>query len=193
MSNHKTYTQALAKLAALVEQQKSVTANLHSNAQAQQAAQQHLHEASERAESLRGKVVRGIASDEEQAEADILSEKLLAHETLEKLQSNEKVCRDELHKLDGELSGARAAVTAALQKLCCGIADQLGDTLKKDKKLRTAMVDIYAACHAMVDHSLGGSFGGTVAWDAVLADIFPEPDGNEFDAAYERFKSELAK
>jgi multidrug resistance efflux pump len=170
--NHKTYIQALAKLAALEEQQKTVATKRQGMGQEQQAAQSCLKEATE---------------------ADTQSKVLFAQAVLDGLRCDELVCRDELRKLDGELSGARAAVTAALQKLCCGIADQLGDTLKRDKKLRAVLVDICAACYAMTDTRLGGVYGGMVAWDAVLADIFPEPAGIEFDAAYDRLKSELAK
>ena len=191
MSNHKTYTAALAKLAALVEQETNVTTKLSGIAQEQQAAQSHLKEATEQAAAARGKVMRGSALDEELAEADAQSEALLAQVQLDELISDEQVCRKELGKLQNELAAARAAVSAALQKHCHGIAEQLGETLAKDKKLRSTLVDIFAAYSASTDRSLGSALGGTVDWSGVLEGLFPMPSDTEYEGAYGRFASQV--
>lgn len=191
MSNLKTYTAARAKLAALIEQEKTVTAKQHSIGQEQQAAQGRLKEATEQAAAVRGKVLRGNATDEELAEADTLSDKLFAEAQLDELRSDEQVCRDELRKLQSELLAERNAISAALQKHCHGIAEQLGETLAKDKKLRSMLVDIYVVYSASTDRSLGSALGGTVDWSGVLEGLFQMPTDAEYEPAYDRFASQL--
>ena len=187
----KTYTQALAKLAVLIEQEKTVTTKLRGIAQEQQAAQSHLKEAIEQAAAARGKVMRGSALDEELAEADTQSEALLAQVQLDVLQSDEQVCRKELVKLQSELAAARSAVSAALQNFCHGIAEQLGESLKSSPKLRTQLVAIFVAYAASTGRSLGSALGGTVDWSGVLEGLFPMPTDAEYEAAYGRFASQV--
>jgi len=191
MSNHKIYAQTRVKVAALEAQQKTVTEKLRSNVKEQQEAKNHLTDVSKRADELRGMAIRGTASAEELEH--IKTEKQLAKTALEESRGDEKILHDEVNKLSVELSCASNAATEALKKLCSGITGQIESALKSDKKLRAAIVDIFVAYHAMTDRSLGGSFGSVVIWDAVLMDIFPEPEGEEFNVAYNRFKSELAK
>jgi len=193
MNNQKIYTEARAKLAALEGQEKSVIAKQYAIRGEQQAAKERFKEATERAAAARGKVMRGTTLDEEFAEADIQSEKLLAEAVLNDLRGDDEICRNELGKLRFELIEARTAVSAALQKICDDVTEQLGESLTKDKKLRSQVVDIFVAYSASADRSLGSALGGVVDWSGVLEGIFPMPTDAEYEAAYSRFKSSLQK
>ncbi|MEJ1958366.1 MAG: hypothetical protein WDM70_02005 [Nitrosomonadales bacterium] len=135
--------------------------------------------------------MRGIALAEELKEADILSEKLFAQAALDELRGDERICRDELSRLQNELTIARAAVSAALENLCSGIAEQMEKTLTEDKKLRATLVNIFAAYHATFDRNLGGTIGGKVVWTGVLEELFPLPTEAELETAYDLFISQI--
>lgn len=191
MNHLKTYAQERAKLAALVEQEKSVSTKLRGFAQEQQAAQARLKEATERADAIRGKAMRGSASDEELVDADAESGMLFAKAALDELYNDERICLGELRKLHTELTAARVAVPKALEKLCGDMAGQRGESLKSDRKLRAQLVDIFAAHCGATDGSLGAVVGGRVDWGMLLEELFPQPTDAEFEAAYTRFQSQL--
>lgn len=192
MNHLKTYAQERAKLAALVEQEKSVSTKLRGFAQEQQAAQARLKEATERADAIRGKAMRGSASDEELGVgAAAESGMLFAKAALDELYNDERICLGELRKLNTELTAARVAVPKALEKLCGDMARQRGESLNSDRKLRAQLVDIFATHCGATDDSLGAVVGGRVDWGMLLEELFPKPTDAEFEAAYTRFQSQL--
>ncbi len=183
------YTKALAKQAALEDQQKTVTAKLNGITLKRQPAQKACDEAAEQVEAVRGNVMRGIAVDDDLAAAEQAA--LAAQSVVDGLRDDEQACRKAIQHISHELGEARTATVAALQSYCYDIAERLGNNLARDKNLRSSLVDIFVAYRATMDRSLGGTIGGNVNWPGVLEGLFTLPTDAEFEVAYDRFKSQL--
>lgn len=118
--------------------------------------------------------------DVQQAREQVAAAKARADEATRKAQA----IRGQVPKLNAELHRLKLEAAQAREKLAEALWNPIEKRLKADKKLRRALVEIHALTDAARSLEVGTS-GLVASWDGLLADLFPEPDAEEFMPVYE--------
>lgn len=76
----------------------------------------------------------------------------------------------------------------ARERYCLAVSDVFENQLRENRELRRLLTHAWAAVESAADKRLGGFSG--VAWEVMLTEIFPAPEGPEAESALRQFAAE---
>lgn len=115
---------------------------------------------------LRGTAVTGEIDAAHRARED-------AQASLDNARRMARLASDEARRIDAEIVAAEAAIEREQAACAERLAGEIEGRLRGDKKLRAALVELYALWAASAGR------GASVNWTGILEDCFPQPSGDE--------------
>ena len=104
-------------------------------------------------------------------------------DSLETHRRRAKIARFEVNEVDQEIAHEERRVQERFRKAVYDLADEINDRLRKDSKLRKDLAELFALYGAC----------GSVAWEAVLIDVFPIPTDAELEKASPAARAKIEK